>query len=402
MNTQQLMMQANARFKAGDRAGALEDYATILRADPKAVEAFLGRGAARFALGDANGAIADYTQALQLDPTSVRAYFNRAVALRSKGDVQGAIADYNAAIRLNANEAILYNNRGNLYFETGDLDRAMADCNDAIRLNPKQASAFFIRGAAYEAKKDFARARVDYQQALALKPDHPKAASIKDKIAAWVLPDPLVDLDDDPFGPSVIQPFPPKPQPSVNPLAIVPLPPINPLAGTPAPVRGRSVRNLGNMPLIGEEPAKDNGDLLMGIVGGAIGALIGAVIWAVITAVTGWELGIVAIAIGFLTGYGVRVMGKSEDFTFGFVGAILALIGCVLGNFMAAYFIAQSYVIAHKLHVTLTPALVLKIMGETFTPIDLVFYGIALYEGFKFSVISKRAPARSAKRVGSY
>jgi len=32
-----------------------------------------------------------------------------------------------------------------------------------------------------------------------------------------------------------------------------------------------------------------------------------------------------------------------------------------------------------------SPGLVLDIMKETFSPMDLLFYGIAIYEGFKLS-----------------
>jgi hypothetical protein len=33
-----------------------------------------------------------------------------------------------------------------------------------------------------------------------------------------------------------------------------------------------------------------------------------------------------------------------------------------------------------------SPGIVLEIMKETFSPIDLLFYGIAIYEGYKLAV----------------
>ncbi|MGB5105763.1 MAG: hypothetical protein WBP29_12720 [Candidatus Zixiibacteriota bacterium] len=61
---------------------------------------------------------------------------------------------------------------------------------------------------------------------------------------------------------------------------------------------------------------RDNQNLTMGIVGGAAGALIGAIIWAIIAAVAHMNIGFIAIAVGLLSGLGVRFLGKGIDIQF--------------------------------------------------------------------------------------
>lgn len=118
-------------------------------------------------------------------------------------------------------------------------------------------------------------------------------------------------------------------------------------------------------------------NLLMGIIGGAIAANIGAVIWAVITKITGYQIGWMAIGVGFLVGYAVKMTGNGSTYSFGVAGAVLALAGCIAGNMLAIA------VIVGQMHMDT----ILFLMKKTFSPMDLVFYGLAVYAGFKYSVI---------------
>ena len=76
-------------------------------------------------------------------------------------------------------------------------------------------------------------------------------------------------------------------------------------------------------------------NLSMGIVAGGIAAAVGAGLWAAITAVTGFQIGWMAVGVGFLVGLAVRHFGKGIDKAFGIAGAVLALIGCLAGNLFA-------------------------------------------------------------------
>ena len=135
------------------------------------------------------------------------------------------------------------------------------------------------------------------------------------------------------------------------------------------------------------EKIKLEQNLPMGLFGGFAAALTGAIIWAVITVVTEYQIGYMAIAIGFLVGYSVRVFGKGVSTVFGIMGAGFALLGCIMGNFFSLIgFFANAeglgyFEILGMIDFTLVP----QLMIESFNPMDVLLYGIAIYEGYKFS-----------------
>ncbi|MBC8489653.1 MAG: hypothetical protein H8D45_26845 [Bacteroidetes bacterium] len=128
-------------------------------------------------------------------------------------------------------------------------------------------------------------------------------------------------------------------------------------------------------------------NLPFGIIAGFIAAIIGAVIWGIITVSTGFQIGYMALAIGALVGITIRITGKGIDQIFGFWGAGIALFGVVLGNFLSIIgFIANAEGLGYFETLTLLDYnYVPELMAETFSIIDLVFYGIAIYEGYRFS-----------------
>jgi hypothetical protein len=132
---------------------------------------------------------------------------------------------------------------------------------------------------------------------------------------------------------------------------------------------------------------KANQNFMFGMIGGIIAATIGAIIWAIITALTNFQIGWMAVGVGFLVGFAVRIYGKGLDSIFGIMGAILSLLGCLAGNLFASCIVLskhQSIPILDLLS-RLNLDIIVKIMTATFSPIDLLFYGIAIYEGYKFS-----------------
>ncbi len=128
-------------------------------------------------------------------------------------------------------------------------------------------------------------------------------------------------------------------------------------------------------------------NLPAGAAAGFVAALIGAVVWAVVTYVTHYQIGWMAVGVGFLVGYAVRLAGKGIDKTFGLVGAGLAFIGCALGNLLAvcALVAKQENVPLLAILANLDLVAAGQILLETFQFMDLLFYGIAIYEGYKFS-----------------
>jgi hypothetical protein len=151
------------------------------------------------------------------------------------------------------------------------------------------------------------------------------------------------------------------------------------------------------------ERLRSEQELALGAAAGAVAALIGAGAWAAVTVFTHYQIGWMAVGVGFLVGLAVRTFGKGIDRAFGFVGAGLALFGCLLGNFLAV-----CGMIAREEKIGLLEVLsrldtqsIHELMVATFSPMDLLFYAIAVYEGYKLS-FRQVSPEDMARRVTTH
>ena len=142
-------------------------------------------------------------------------------------------------------------------------------------------------------------------------------------------------------------------------------------------------------PTAGATLVSESPNLGAAVVGGLVAALVGALIWAVITVTTKFQIGFMAVGVGFLVAWAVRTLGKGRDTTFGIIGGVFALLGCLLGNLLSACgFLAgqaSEPVMSVTLRVLGNPASIATILQETFSGMDLLFYAIAVYEGYKLS-----------------
>jgi len=136
----------------------------------------------------------------------------------------------------------------------------------------------------------------------------------------------------------------------------------------------------------------------LALAGGVVSALLGAAIWAIVTDATGYQIGWMAVAVGFLVGFAVRYLGKGIERPFQYVGAVCALLGCVLGNYFA---VAGS--VAQDMHIDFFTVLsripidkAFDVMRTSFQPMDVLFYAIAVYEGYRFS-LKRLTPAELAE-----
>lgn len=127
--------------------------------------------------------------------------------------------------------------------------------------------------------------------------------------------------------------------------------------------------------------------LVPGLLAGLGVGLIGAVLWALITIATEYQIGYMAVAIGAGVGYSIRLVGKGIQPIFGIWGAFIALLSVFLGNIfgIVGYVSVSEGYDFFELLGEIDFAVLLDIMVESFSPIDIVFYGIATYEGYKFS-----------------
>jgi hypothetical protein len=143
------------------------------------------------------------------------------------------------------------------------------------------------------------------------------------------------------------------------------------------------------------EQLDDQSNLLMGLIGGVIAMLGGAILWGAVTYFTGYQIGWIAIGVGFLVGVAIRFFGKGKSLIYGVAGAILALIGCILGNliFYAGIIAREESVSFLRILFLLlvTPAAAIETFTAAFEFMDILFYIIAAYVGFTTAMDIKRS-----------
>jgi hypothetical protein len=133
---------------------------------------------------------------------------------------------------------------------------------------------------------------------------------------------------------------------------------------------------------------ESNSRPLLTLLAGAASAVVGAAIWAVITVAVKYQIGWMAIGVGFLVGLSVKAAGKGGSPRHATIAAVFALLGCALGNLlsMCGFFAQQESMSFWQVLGQMNPDFAIKLMQISFSPMDILFYGIAVYEAYKLSL----------------
>lgn len=123
------------------------------------------------------------------------------------------------------------------------------------------------------------------------------------------------------------------------------------------------------------------------LISGISAGILGALLWGIVTIATGYQIGYMAIAIGAGVGMAIRYYGKGVDPIFGITGGIIAVFSCLVGNFLSivGYFAKTEGLNYIDTLLQFDYSLIIPVMTSTFSPMDLFFYAIAGYEGYKFA-----------------
>lgn len=135
-------------------------------------------------------------------------------------------------------------------------------------------------------------------------------------------------------------------------------------------------------------PGSEGGSLGVAVIAAAAAGALSAAIWAAISVVTGYQIGLVAIGIGILVGFAVRQFGRGDTAAFRLVAAVVSLLSCVSGNLIIAcvFFARQIEAPVLQVVASLDTDLLVDLLTATFDPMDLLFYALAVWQGWKLAV----------------
>ncbi len=123
-----------------------------------------------------------------------------------------------------------------------------------------------------------------------------------------------------------------------QPAAAVAPPPIAPVATAPASSSrpgtrfGAPAAGPGIVAQPGRKPS-----FALGLLGAFLGALVGAIIYYLVFKLSGWRLGLMALVVGGLAGWGANFLGRGEGSKeLGLITAILVVAGVIAAQYFVA------------------------------------------------------------------
>jgi len=127
---------------------------------------------------------------------------------------------------------------------------------------------------------------------------------------------------------------------------------------------------------------------LYALLGGLLFTAIASMGWTFITAMTGYQGAYMALGVGLLVGIAVRYFGAGINRIFGALAALLALAGSLLGYYLSQAGFPEEVQLAGIIKVLdyLKPDVMLNTVKETFDPLDLLFYGLAVLLAFLLAI----------------
>lgn len=129
--------------------------------------------------------------------------------------------------------------------------------------------------------------------------------------------------------------------------------------------------------------------LPLAVVAGLIGAGLGAAAWLGITAFSDFRATWMAIGVGLIVGWMVRISGRGIDWTFGATAALMTAVGSTAGALLAGcWAVARESTKAEfvDLLTHMTTDLALRILGSTVTHVDFAYLGAGMIVAYWFAI----------------
>jgi len=122
--------------------------------------------------------------------------------------------------------------------------------------------------------------------------------------------------------------------------------------------------------------------------GRLVAAAVGRGLWALVTIITGFQIGWMAVGVASSSAGGARGRQRHAHGV-RHLGAALALAAAPSATCSrsSSWPRATSRCRLQAVFTRLTPDVVWSLTETTFKPIHVLFYGFALYEGYRFSIV---------------
>ena len=137
---------------------------------------------------------------------------------------------------------------------------------------------------------------------------------------------------------------------------------------------------------------------LYALIGGLLITATAAVGWAFTTAMTGYQGVYLALGVGLIVGTAVRFFGAGIKRIFGILAALLALTGSLLGYYLSQNGFLEELQLLSIMGIPdyLDQELMLNTIRDSFVPLDLAFYGLAVLLAYFIAIrrINSRKMAR--------
>ncbi|HEY7981237.1 MAG TPA: hypothetical protein VID19_07110 [Candidatus Eremiobacteraceae bacterium] len=158
---------AEAEFKAGNNAAAVNDFNQAIQLDPAFLGSYLDRGNAEVKLGQLEDASVDFSRIIKAEPNNASAFADRGATYGQLGQNALALSDLRRADTLKPNDAGIEYNLASAEAQSGDLKRALADMNHSVAHGPT-SYAYRARATLESALNDQAAAIKDMTSAIRL------------------------------------------------------------------------------------------------------------------------------------------------------------------------------------------------------------------------------------------
>ena len=117
-------------------------------------------------------------------------------------------------------------------------------------------------------------------------------------------------------------------------------------------------------------------------------AVISSLIWYALVVISGWQIGIIAIFVGYIVGYAVMYgSGNAGSRTLQIIGVSLTLFGMILSEYLISRHYISKYLVGEgyeSLPLLLSPDKIFMIVKDAVVsdPLTLLFWAIALWGAF--------------------